>query len=284
MSSDDDVIDVQFWKMGARLRLRTVPVGGRIRERVTPWARRMTSIPAPPVRLDVRRDGSGEYFELTHRHDVDVSIADVRPADRHLLLVAHTPDAEGRRHREAFLCGHDERHWFVAAIPEQAGAYDVQGAKDALKPPAVWEAMAEHGVLMAHRDRRRTAAFVRQGEWFFIPRPRLRVDDGEILENEPIQRGDGQPHLCQFLYRTAGERVHVCDAYPNGVTAQEFRRLPKVERRRFKWRQMVRGADVFVKGTVRHPDHDTIRLDGWHQVIMNTETQSRAMRHVAFLD
>jgi hypothetical protein len=28
----------------------------------------------------------------------------------------------------------------------------------------------------------------------------------------------------------------------------------------------------------------TIVLDGWHQVLMNTETQAVAVRHVAFID
>ncbi len=41
---------------------------------------------------------------------------------------------------------------------------------------------------------------------------------------------------------------------------------------------------VFVRGRVRHPDHKTIVLHGWHQVLMNTVTESMAMRHVAFID
>ena len=41
---------------------------------------------------------------------------------------------------------------------------------------------------------------------------------------------------------------------------------------------------VFVRGKVRHADHKTIVLSGWHQVLMNTETQAVAMRHVAFID
>jgi hypothetical protein len=39
-----------------------------------------------------------------------------------------------------------------------------------------------------------------------------------------------------------------------------------------------------VKGSVRHPDHKTIWLPYWHQVVMNTETRAIAMRNVAFLD
>jgi hypothetical protein len=43
-------------------------------------------------------------------------------------------------------------------------------------------------------------------------------------------------------------------------------------------------ADVFAKGAIRHPDHATIDLAGWHRVLMNTEQHARAMQHVVFLD
>jgi hypothetical protein len=38
------------------------------------------------------------------------------------------------------------------------------------------------------------------------------------------------------------------------------------------------------QGSVRHPDHNTIVLHGWHRVLMNTERAARAMWHVAYLD
>jgi hypothetical protein len=47
---------------------------------------------------------------------------------------------------------------------------------------------------------------------------------------------------------------------------------------------MTRDPELFARGTVRHPDHATITLHGWHRVVMNTEHQSSAMRHVVFLD
>ena len=47
-------------------------------------------------------------------------------------------------------------------------------------------------------------------------------------------------------------------------------------------RTMARDPVVFVRGKVWHPDHATIRLDGWHRVEMNTENRSRAMASVAF--
>jgi hypothetical protein len=47
---------------------------------------------------------------------------------------------------------------------------------------------------------------------------------------------------------------------------------------------MIRNAEVYAKGTVRHPDHATLVLRDWHRVAMNTEQAARAMQHVAFLD
>ena len=47
---------------------------------------------------------------------------------------------------------------------------------------------------------------------------------------------------------------------------------------------MKRDAAVYVRGEVRHPDHKTVYLEGWHRVFMNTENRSMAMRFLAFLD
>ena len=41
---------------------------------------------------------------------------------------------------------------------------------------------------------------------------------------------------------------------------------------------MRRNAGVYVRGKVRHADHKTIVLHGWHRVLMNTEGEAKAMR------
>jgi hypothetical protein len=88
------------------------------------------------------------------------------------------------------------------------------------------------------------------------------------------------------LVRFGGETVYVSNKYPNGVTQAEHRKLisRKSELAKDNWVTQRRNPAVFVRGTVRHPDHKTIVLNGWHQVLMNTETQAVAMRHVAFID
>jgi len=275
-----DAVGEKFQAMGARVH---VGLFGQRPKRRRWDGLRVVRRWSGPMLVDVKRDERGEFFDVRHGRDVRVRVLDVRPRDRHLLLEAAY--APGSRQAESrFLCGRDERSWFVAAIPESAGATTVQAAKDALKPREVWDAIAEFGVRPEDRDKRWTKAFLRQGEWFFIPRPAMEVSEGNLVRNEPIRRGAGKPHWCQFLYREDGEAVYVHSHYPSGVTAEEYAALPDSQRRMHGWRQMFRDATVYVKGSIRHADHDTIWLPFWHKVVMNTETQAEAMSQVAFLD
>ncbi len=106
-----------------------------------------------------------------------------------------------------------------------------------------------------------------------------------ILKNEPITRGNGsKPHIAEYCYRSGGTTVYVNRQYPNGVNQETYNKLIKEGTSAIGWRVMRRDAAVYVKGTIRHADHKTINLAGWHRVMMNTENQSRAMRNVAFLD
>jgi hypothetical protein len=250
---------------------------------------KVTRVPRPqgpqagsPVRVDIGRDAGGEVFLIDRLWNVRLGVSDAISRDRHLVLVAEQPGHGERFSR--FLCGHDERAWFVAAIPEAHEVRSVDEAKDALKPDEVWAEIRAHDVPRDQWNLRWTAAFVRQGEWFFLPRPSMRVAFHQVLHNEPISRGGGQPHWCEAVFRIGGEPVYVHALFPNGLTYTEFMRLGRSERTRRGWTQRVRGAKVFAKGLVRHRDHATIRLPCWHEVVMNTETRSRAMEGLAFLD
>lgn len=250
-------LERRFAVMGARL---TVEDG--------PWL----GVP----RIDVRADrfviaftGSGEPAEA--------DVIDVAPADRHLLLLTRSGAEKSK-----FLCGHDERHWFVAAVPETArGVTGVETAKAALQPPLVAHVAA--GLPRKRRFARRTPAFLRQGEWFFLPEPRLQVPEWLVLTDEPLARPGGTPHMLRNAHRRGGVPVYVG---PNGRMLAEpaFARLSDKRKRSGNWRRMVRDPELFARGTVRHPDHATIVLRGWHRVVMNTEQGAKATRHVAFLD
>lgn len=264
------LLNDKFARMGARLKLAETPARRRV--------------PTGMVRLDVRSDRHGEFFEIhvPPRVESQVEVLDLQPAERHLLLLVREDEGKAK-----FLCGHDERHWFVAAIPESAPVGTVVQAKEALKPAAVRAAQGRRALGGKARNRRKNAAYIRQGEWFFVPAADLSVDAKLVLPNEPLSRGNGgKPHWAEFCHRTGGETVYVCVQHAQGVTEAQYKvivaRNPKA--RNWGWRAMRRNAGVYVKGRVRHADHATIMLHGWHEVFMNTEGQSRAMRNVVFLD
>lgn len=47
---------------------------------------------------------------------------------------------------------------------------------------------------------------------------------------------------------------------------------------------MRRNPGVFARGAVRHPDHATITLHDWCQVLMNEENKAYGRKNLAFLD
>jgi hypothetical protein len=255
------------------LERRFAAVGARVKVAEGPWR--------GEPRIDVRTDVRGEYFDVRFtagEPGVDLEVVDVQPHDRHLLLLARVGEEKSK-----FLCGHDERHWFVAAVPEAArGVSGVATAKAALQPQAV-RALVER-TRPKDPFRRRNAAYVRQGEWFFVPAAGLDPPTAFVLRDEPLTRGRGKAHMMQFAYRRGGDVVHVNRRHPAGISEARFARLTPDQRRNGGWIRMVRDPEVYAKGAVRHPDHATIHLAGWHRVLMNTEQGARAMRHVAFID
>lgn len=257
--------------MGARFQARILPVD--------PW--RTTD-----YAIDIRRDMRGPFFELRVPEPLlagfDVTVLNVVPEDRHLLLLLRREDGAGRKDR--FLCGHDEREWFVAAVPGRAST--VREAKQALQPPVVRAALTRHGVREPDRFLRRNKAFVRQGEWFFVPERWKNVPESLVRRHEPIRRGAGKPHIVERLYREGGERVYVCSRHPEGVSQERYatmvRRDPGLLT--LDWRSMARNPRFYARGTVRHPDHATITLREWCRVLLNTETEAPSMPRMAFID
>ncbi len=255
-----EVLKRHYAAIGARMKVEDSPFRA-------PW-------------IDVRADSRGEHFVVGYDEsgDAELEIVNIDRTGRHLLLLTRS-----RGRKSKFLCGHDERHWFVAAVPEYVrGVTDVATAKAALQPELVHDAVSK--ARPRDRFKRRNSAYVRQGEWFFVPAPALDPPASQVLRNEPLSRGRGQAHVMERAFRTGGRLVYVAWEYPNGLTQAELDRLPAATRRMHSWQPMTRDADVFANGAVRHPDHATLRLDGWHRVVMNTEQLARAMRHVVFLD
>ena len=121
---------------------------------------------------------------------------------------------------------------------------------EALKPDIVLREQKRRGVK--HRKhRRKTAASVRQGEWFFLPRPMMHV--GELANRDgQLARDGGKPHHVEWLYRPEGR------------------------------------DETFVRGAVSQPDHETIYLQVWHRVVQNNETEptpaARPFTRMTYLD
>jgi hypothetical protein len=86
--------------------------------------------------------------------------------------------------------------------------------------------------------------------------------------------------------RRGGETVLVCRQYPTGISLAEYDRLIATSHRAtsFAWQRMTRNAKVYARGEVRHRDHKTIELVGWHRVYMNRERFARHAPQIAFLD
>ncbi len=236
-----------FSRMGARVFVRGP--GPRQREK---------------IRIDVGRDRSGEFFDIRSETNVVPEILDVQPSTRHLVLMVR----DGRL-KNKFLLGHDERHWFAAAVPGDS-VRDVRTAIASLRPEEIEGRKA-----------------IRQGEWFFVPEPGVTEKGAVIHRNEPLSRGAGsKPHICEELMRRGGVTVMVCRQYPTGIGLAEYERLIATNHNAssYMWRRMTRDAEVYARGEVRHRDHKTIDLVGWHRVYMNRERFARHAPQIAFLD
>lgn len=275
---DTAIVKRHFERIGAQLEVEVLPLHSGWNR----WQKR--PILNTEFDLDVVNEGTrDEGFKMRVRDDllevVQLQTLNIRPKERHLLLMLKRPEAGTK---EKFLCGHDERHWFVAAVNEKVRHVD--DAIDSLRPFGTSISQARHKVRRKNRNKRRNKGFVRQGEWFFIPEPRFTPPTPEmILTHEPLQRPRSKPHIVAELYRTGGQIVYVNRQHPNGISAGQYTRLirQRPSLANDGWRIMRRNPQVYVRGTVKHPDHATITLPFWHRVAMNVEAPSA---RVAFLD
>jgi hypothetical protein len=269
---DFDLLKRHFAHIGARVQVRS---DGRRSGRTAREGN---------VTLDVLRDRCGELFDvrIMPMAEPRIEVLQAVPDQRHLLLLTQ---AHATAEKNKFLCGHDERHWFVAAVPGRSVA-TVSSAMEALKPPGLAALEARIGLSERQRNRRKNEVFRRQGEWFFVPALRLMVDPKQVLHNEPVARSGSKAHWLEFAYRSGGETVFVTERYPNGLLERQYRDvlLRNSAAKKWRWWTARRNPTLYAKGRVRHSDHATIVLHDWHQVLMNRESDAPAMRHVAFLD
>lgn len=226
------------------------------------------------IRLRVR----DETFELVLPAGTEALVRDCRAPERHLVLAIRELGSAPQH----FLCGFDERHWFAASVTGTT----VAAARESLLPPAVRAALMHAGLRHRDRFRRHTAVFLRQGEWFFVP-TEVPAEPLLIRRQEPLVRpGGGKAHVVAELSRGGtGEMVWYHPTYgANGLNDAEYAALTDHVRKAPAWRRMTRvrdGGRVLARGTVRHPDHATLVLNGWHAVYLNNERRAAGL---GFLD
>jgi len=245
--------------------------------------------------IDVVEDKKkGSFFSFgVADEDVfnDFTILDIDPKDRHLLLMKKEKimARDGKnvmdmiKHR--LLLGHDERDWFCAAVPGNAST--IQQAKDELRPDAATHSIKKRGKIK-NRNKRKNKGFKRQGEWFFIP-TNLNLDDEIIHSNEPIVRtGGGKPHIVSEIVRMGGHTVYTHPLFEGEIGQEQYSEIMKDpttdSTHKIGWQTWTRDATVYGRGTVRHPDHKTIKLPGWHLILANLEDKTPLRRNLTFLD
>jgi len=246
-------------------------MGARVKFRLPDKGTRWQSAPSLDYfTIDIQADKGGEYFDITQGENApEFELLQAQPKAQHLLL--YTKD--GRR----FLCGHDERHWFVSAIRGKVST--VRAAKQSLLPEAIWKQVKHFPP--GEVDNRHNTVFKRQGEWFFVPTNR-EVPKSLIHKNEPLLRNIGSKvHICQEIYREGGELVYIVGN--KQMDEKEYAKRKKNDPYfdKGKLRTRARNPNVYARGYVKHEDHATIKLECWHRVFINAEFTTSA---VSFLD
>jgi hypothetical protein len=137
-----------------------------------------------------------------------------------------------------FLCGMDEQHLFIAELP--CGASSPHAAREALRAPEVPSSLLLRGEKI-----------VRQGEWFFLPvLPREKALVEQLVARRLVQRNVG---IAQAARIARAGRPHVADEVLVSPSSSAQR------------------PDIFVRGDVRHPDHQTVHFREFKRTVPNRE-------------
>jgi hypothetical protein len=187
---DEFSLQRQFESMGASLKITVLSDGTWLAQHRRPVSRDKTPV---DYQLDVVALPRGEVFTLSFRQGLagklDVRVVALRPRQRHLVLLVARP---GEKHK--FLCGHDERHWFVAGLPDSRPVRTVPDALEALKPEGVLAALQRGHIPAKEANRRHNKGFCRQGEWFFVPRPDFVPEHPAWILQQAARGGRALPH------------------------------------------------------------------------------------------
>ncbi len=271
-----EALVARFEKIGATVELMERRTKGF-------WARQSTT---PDI--DVKTEKKVEQFIISNYDNPEYTfeVIDISPEKRHLLLMVKKEEVKTERFQRAeiskFLCGHDERHWFVAAIPEEAHAKNIDEAMDALKPSDVHRVSQD--LRKKEKNKRHNKAWKRQGEWFFLPAENFVADPLLVLKNEPILRTGSKPHMCEELVRMNGKVLWFHWGVAKEGVDDKTKQILESKGHTSGWQSRMVDATVYVRGNITHPDHATIYLPTWCRVVMNEEAKAKARAKLRFLD
>ena len=270
---DRQAVQKMFEKIDSRVTIRT---GTRLR------------FDTNPLSVNVVTDKKGEHFTITISPNVNEDKIFIQCLDvdvklkQMLLLIRYTAAITSRTNitreedrTERLLVGHDEMHWFVAGV---TASTSIEQAFRNLRPVAVTQILREKHISVKDGMKRKNKGFIRQGEWFFVPVEYNITKNTIIHKNEPIQRNPrSTPHMVEELIREGGTTVYV--GRLTSLTKSEYSKLSAQEQKYYTPR--IQNARVFARGKIRHSDHHTIELNGWHEVHLSTEVGNSSN---AFID
>ena len=223
--------------------------------------------PAVGYRIDAQgSNGRNERFVIDLNDNIELVPLDTNVREEGVLILIR--DRAENQNLAKLLLGHDERQLFVAAAPLRAKT--VLEVKEELKPAIVRRVERQADVRAKKKHKHRNEARVRQGDFFFIP-TEDSVDETLLQKNQPLRRGRGNAHMLEEAVEIGGEA-----GYESGgrfIRIREYNRLD--DRSKELYRQTRRNARIYARGKVRHPEHRTIVLKGWHLVVPNTEAGMR---------
>jgi hypothetical protein len=206
-----------------------------------------------------------EVFSISmKKHDIELQVLQTRKDIRHLLLMA-----KNKKHNthEKFLCGYDERHWFLVGVDDDVR--NVDHAMASLKPGYINFRQKITKVKPKNINKRHNKAFIRQGEWFFLPYYRLNSNNLIIYKNHSLGG-----HICDEVYEDVVETYFHHKHAPDGMLDWTYKKFlkkhPHVHPKK-GWSYSVSLFGRYARGHVRHKDHQTIYLNDWHIVLKNRQ-------------
>ena len=182
-------------------------------------------------------------FEVLKTDKVLREIPNLRSGRQGRVLVERKTTDETRH----FLCGVDERnHPFIARLP--GGASSIQAAHELLKPPEV-RGKRVKGYGKNYKSKGDGSVY-RQGEWFFE-----KASQEELARIETYAKAGTQKKVA--VAPTSGN-PHVVDerVVVPATAGKHGRNFP---------------ATTYVRGKLRHAEHETLEFRDWMRVYKNQE-------------